>query len=224
MISTPELIAVLTAHLTPVRRLRPPLVRAACWLLLAALVLVLMAIGHGTRPNLPQRLEESTFAVGLAGSLSTAILAAIAAFLASLPDRSRWWFLLPTPALAIWLSFIGYQCLTNWVAVGPDGMRMGEAAKCFATLVLTSLPLSLAMLAMLRFAAPLRPTSAILLGSLAVAGITATALTLFHPLDATVMILAFNLGVALLIVGSGGVVSLWMRLRAQPRNQDYPGL
>ena len=101
---------------------------------------------------------------------------------------------------------------------------MGEAAKCFATLVLTSLPLSLAMLAMLRFAAPLRPTSAILLGSLAVAGITATALTLFHPLDATVMILAFNLGVALLIVGSGGVVSLWMRLRAQPRNQDYPGL
>ena len=224
MTSTPELIAVLTAHLTPVRRLRPPLVRATCWLLLAALVLVLMAIGHGIRPDLLQRLEESTFAIGLAGSLSTGILAAIAAFLVSLPDRSRWWFLLPAPALVIWLSSIGYECLTNWVAVGPDGMRMGEAAKCFATLVLTSLPLSLAMLAMLRFAAPLRPTSAILLGSLAVAGITATALTLFHPLDATVMILAFNLGVALLIVGSGGVVSLWMRLRAQPRNQDYPGL
>ena len=224
MISTPELIAVLTAHLTPVRRLRPPLVRATCWLLLAALVLVLTAIGHGIRPNLLLRLEESTFAIGLAGSLSTGILAVIAAFFVRLPDRSRWWFLLPAPTLVIWLSSIGYECLTNWVAVGPDGMRMGEAAKCFATLVLTSLPLSLAMLAMLRFAAPLRPTNVILLGSLAVAGITATALTLFHPLDATVMILAFNLGVALLIVGSGGVVSLWMRLRAQPRNQDYPGL
>ncbi|MEO8831526.1 MAG: NrsF family protein [Bradyrhizobium sp.] len=215
---------MLTAHPAPVRRLRPPLVRATCWLLLAALVLFLMAIGHGMRPNVLQRLEDSTFAIGLTGSLSTGILAAIAAFLVSLPDRSRWWFLLPAPAFAVWMSTIGYGCLTNWVVVGPDGMHLGETAKCFATLVLTSLPLSLAMLAMLRFAAPLRPTNAILLGSLAVAGITATALSLFHPLDATVMILAFNLGVALLIVGSGGVLSLWMRLRAQPRNQDYPGL
>ena len=131
---------------------------------------------------------------------------------------------MPAPAFLIWLSFIGNECLTNWVAIGPDGMHLDEAAKCFATLVLTSLPLSLAMLAMLRFAAPLRPTSTILLGSLAVAGITATALSLFHPLDATVMILAFNLGVAALIVGSGGVLSLWIRLRAWPRYHDYPGL
>jgi hypothetical protein len=220
MISTPELIAVLTAGPTPVRRLRPPLVRATCWLLLAALVLVLIAIGHGTRPDLPQRLSESRFAIGLAGSLSTGILAAIAAFFVSLPDRSRWWGLLPAPAFAVWISGIGYQCLTNWIAVGPDGMQMGETAKCLATLVLTSLPLSLALLAMLRFAAPLRPTSAVLLGSLAVAGIAASALSLFHPLDATVMILAFNLGVALLIVGSGGALSLWMHARS--RHQDYP--
>lgn len=217
MISTPELIAVLTANPTPVRRLRPPLVRATCWLLLAALVLVLMAIGHGVRPSLLQRLGESTFVIGLAGSLLTGSLAAIAAFFVSLPDRSRWWQLLPAPAFVVWMSNIGYQCLTNWVAVGPDGMQMGETAECFATLVLTSLPLSLAMLAMLRFAAPLRPTNVILLGSLAVAGVTATALTLFHPMDATVMILAFNLGVALLIVGCGGALGLWMRLGA-PRS------
>jgi hypothetical protein len=49
----------------------------------------------------------------------------------------------------------------------------------------------------------------ILLGSLAVSGITATALALFHPLDATVMILVFNLGTAILIIGAGGVLSLW---------------
>jgi hypothetical protein len=215
--STPELIAVLTANLKPVRRLRPPLVRATGWLLLAGLVLAVMAIGHGMRPNLLLRLEEPTFAINLAASLTTAILAAIAAFFVSLPDRSRWWMLLPAPALVVWMSTIGYQCLTHWVAVGPDGMRMGETAECFATLVLTGLPLSLAMLAMLRFAAPLRPTNAILLGSLAVAGVTATALSLFHPLDATVMILAFNLGVALLFVAGGGAMSLRMRLRARSR-------
>jgi hypothetical protein len=45
-------------------------------------------------------------------------------------------------------------------------------------LVLTSLPLSLALLVMLRHAAPLRPAVATLTGSLAVAAITATALSL----------------------------------------------
>ncbi len=139
--------------------------RASCWLLLAALVLALVAVGHGVRPDLQQRLVESTFAIGLAGALSTGILAAIAAFFVSLPDRSRWWWLPPVPAFIVWMSSIGYQCLTNWISVGPDGMQMGETVKCFATLVLTSLPLSLIMLAMLRFAAPLRPTSAILLGA-----------------------------------------------------------
>jgi len=35
---------------------------------------------------------------------------------------------------------------------------MGEAASCFATLLLTSVPLSVAMVVMLRYAALLRPT------------------------------------------------------------------
>lgn len=208
---TPELIAVLAANLTPVRRLRPPVVRAGSWLLLAALVLVLLGIARGPRPDLLGHLENVSFATGLAGSLLTGILAAVAAFMVSLPDRSRRWLLLPVPALLVWISTIGYQCLTNWVAMTPEGMRLGETAKCFATLVLTSLPLSLAMLAMLRHAASLRPTPVILSGSLAVAGITATALSLFHPLDATVMILAFNLGAALLIIGIGAGLSLWVQ-------------
>ena len=122
----------------------------------------------------------------------------------SLPDRSRFCLLLPAPALVLWLSTIGYQCLTNWVSLEPNGIRLGETARCFATLVLTSLPLSLAMLVMLRYAAPLRPMAVTLTGSLAVAAITATALSLFHDLDATLMILMWNLGTAALFVGMGG--------------------
>jgi len=49
-------------------------------------------------------------------------------------------------ALILWLSNVGYQCLTQWIAIGSDGMSLGDAARCFATVVLTSLPLSLAML------------------------------------------------------------------------------
>lgn len=209
MISTPELIAMLAANLTPVRRLRPPLTRAVWWLLLAALILVLIGIGHGMRPDLLGRVKDSSFLFGLAGSLLTGILAAVGAFMVSIPGRSRWWFALPVPTVIVWLSNIGYQCLANWVAVESGAMQFGETAECLATLVLTSLPLALAMLAMLRYAAPLRPTNVFLLGSLAVAGISATALSLFHPLDATVMILVFNLGTAILIIGAGGVLSLW---------------
>ena len=205
MIAPPDLIAALAADLTPVRRLRPPVIRAACWLLLAAVVLALLAIGQGIRPDFLQRLHDPTFVVSMAGALSTGILAAIAAFQLSLPDRSRRWLLLPAPALAVWLSTVGYQCLTNWVSLEPDGIRPGETARCFATLVLTSLPLSLAMLVMLRHTAPLRPTAATLVGGLAVGAITATALSLVHDMDATILILMWNLGTAALFVGLAGV-------------------
>jgi len=126
--------------------------------------------------------------------------------------------LLPAPALVLWLSTIGYQCLTNWVSLEPNGIHLGETAQCFATLVLTSLPLSLAMLVMLRYAAPLRPIAVTLTGSLAVAAITATALSLFHELDATVMILMWNLGVAALFVGLGGAFGEKMLSWAAPRS------
>jgi len=220
VIKTPDLIASLAANATPVRRLRPPVMRAACWLLLAAVVLTLLAINQGTRPDLVERLREPTFATGLAASLLTGVLAAIAAFLVSLPDRSRLWLLLPLPALVLWLSNIGYQCLVQWIDIGPDGVSLGEAARCFATLVLTSLPLSLAMLVMLRYAAPLRPTAVALMGSLAVAAITATALSLFHTIDATVMILMWNVGTAIMFVALAGVFGRKMFRWVAPRTLE----
>ncbi len=46
---TPDLIDALVECATPVRRLRPPLVRAGLWLAFAGLILALLAIGHGVR-------------------------------------------------------------------------------------------------------------------------------------------------------------------------------
>lgn len=222
MIATPDLIETLAANMKPVRRLRPPVMRAACWLLLAALVVALLAVSQGMRPDLPQRLHDLTFAGGVAGAALTGVLAAVAAFLVSLPDRSRLWLLLPMPAMALWLSNIGYQCLTQWISVGPNGVSLGEATRCLATLVLTSLPLSLAMLVMLRYAAPLRPTAVTLMGSLSVAAITATALSLFHAGDATVMVIMFNIGTGALFVGLGGLFGrrmfAWIAPRLDIRN------
>ena len=223
MITTPDLINALATNVPPVRRLRPPLIRAACWLMLAMLILALLAISQGIRPALSERLHELTFVISMAGALLTGVFAAVAAFMLSLPGRSRFWLLLPAPTLVLWLSTIGYQCLTNWVSLQPDGIRLGETARCFATLVLTSLPLSLAMLVMLRYAAPLRPTAATLTGSLAVAAITATALSLFHDLDATVMILMWNLGTALVFVVLAGAFGPKMFSWVGPRTGLHQG-
>jgi hypothetical protein len=212
--TTPQLIDALVARATAVRRLRAPLVRAGLWLGFAALVLALLTAVHGVRSDLVVHLRQPVFLVSLAAALATGILAAMAAFLVSLPDRSPWWLLLPVPALAAWLSTIGYGCLTDWVSMDPAGVRLGETARCFATLLLTSAPLSLAMLAMLRYAAVLRARAVAWMCALAVAALTSFALSLDHDLDATVMILVWNLGTAALITGIGGLLGrrmfLWM--------------
>jgi hypothetical protein len=223
MITTPDLIEALAANATPVRRLRPPLARAALWLLFAAVVLVLLAVSQGIRPDLAQRLQQPTFVVSIAASLLTGVLAAIASFLVSLPDRSRGWQLLPLPSLVVWVSTIGYGCLTAWIAFEAGSFRMGEAARCFATLVLVSVPLSLIMFVMLRHAAPLRPMPVAMAGSLAVAAMTASALSLFHEFDATVMILIWNLGVAALLVALGALLGrkmfAWSPHQLAPRSR-----
>jgi hypothetical protein len=106
--TTPDLIETLVERAAPVRRLRPPLVRAAFWLGFAGFVLALLAVGHGVRPDLAERLTQTTFAVSIAAALATGVLAAVAAFAISIPDRPRWWLLLPAPTLIVWIATIGY--------------------------------------------------------------------------------------------------------------------
>ena len=118
---TDRLIAAMADAAAPVRRLRPPLWRAALiWLaafgLLAALVLI-----RGVREDIGSQLADPRIAFGLAMALLTSALAAVAACMLALPDRSPGWLLLPLPALALWLGSIGYGCLTAWVGLDPGG-------------------------------------------------------------------------------------------------------
>lgn len=195
---------MLAAKAEPVRRIRPPILRAAMWIGFATVIVTMLGISHGLRPDLVQRFHDPIFAIRVAAALLTGMLAAIAAFLISLPDRSARCILLPLPGLVIWLSTISYGCLMDWVKLGPDDASVQRAMDCAATLVLVSVPLSLAMCLMMRSVKFLRSTETILCGALGVTGVTATALSLFHEIDATILILLWNLGTAglLLIVGS----------------------
>ena len=220
MTTTPEFIDTLVASATPVRRLKPPLIRAGMWLVLATIILALIGVAHGLRSDIFDCVRQPRFVVAMVGALATGILAAVASFRVSVPDGSRLWVLVPMPALALWVSAIGYGCLTDWVSIRPDGVHMGEAVRCFATLLLTSVPLSIAMLVMLRYAALLRSTEVSLLGGLAVAAVTSFALSLFHDLDATMMILIWNLGSAIVVASASAVFGrsmfAWIAARLIP--------
>jgi hypothetical protein len=173
------------------------------WILLAAAILLLFTALHGVRPDLAERLRQPAFALGTGGAMLSGILAAVAAFQLGLPDRSALWLWLPVPAVALWAGTIGYGCLANWIALPPDAVSVAASLRCLATLVLTSLPLSLVLLVMLRHAGPIRPIPVAICGSLAVSGIAATALSVFHEIDATAMVLLWNAGTAGLIVLTG---------------------
>jgi len=200
MIETPELIAALAAAPAKVRRLHAPVLRACAWLGLAAVLVAVLALEHGLRPDLAAQLRKPHFAISLAASLLTGVCAVIACLQASLPDRSRAWLLLPLPPLALWLSGLGYGCLTDWVMMEPNMEDPGETLRCLTTVAVTSLPLGLALLVLLRHAERLRPTLLTLTAGLAVAAIATLALSLLHSIDATAMVLLFNLGTVTLIL------------------------
>lgn len=203
---TRDLINALVTEAKPVRVLRHPLLRAAGWLVGGFVLVGLLALHHGLRPDLADQAARLGFTLGICAALLTSALAAGGCLMASLPDRSRAWLLAPLPALAVWLSTVGYGCLTDWVRFDPNGFRVGEAVRCFATVLLVSVPLSIGLLALLRHAARLRPGAMTLTAGLAVAGLTSAALMLLHPLNATVMVLAWNLGAAALVVGAESMV------------------
>lgn len=216
---TDDLIDTLASNLPQVRRLRPPLARAMSWLALASAVLALLATHQGIRPDLWECLQDRSFVSTLAGAILTGITGVIAAFMLSLPDRSRKWIALPVAPLVFWVTHIGYQCLTSWVSFDPAGMTLGETTRCFATLVFTSLPLSAALLLMLKYAVFVRPMAVALVGGLAVSGLTAVALSLFHVLDASILIVMWNLGTAVFIVGLSSLLT--KRYVGHPRAKPF---
>jgi hypothetical protein len=188
--TTDQLIARLSAEASPVTRLGHPLSRAALWLCAATLGASIVVYAIADIATFMERARDMRQAIELAATLATGILAVVAAFELSLPDRSRGWALLPAPALFAWLATAGLGCLESWVQGTPTDMA--ETAECFALIVATSIPLGLALSWMLARARPLAPASVAAMGGLGVAGIAAFLLQFFHPFDVTVIDLAVH--------------------------------
>jgi hypothetical protein len=158
-----RLIQALGADLTPVRRLAPPGARTLIWLTIVGAIALALATG----------------------SLVTAVLAAVAAFQLSLPDRKPAWALLPLPAAVFWVAASGIGCLRSWLVPETHPASLGEAETCLAFILGISVPLSALLIVMLRQGCPLRPNLTLVIAGLACASAAATLLNFIHPYDAT---------------------------------------
>jgi hypothetical protein len=197
---TEDLIGTLAGDLKPVRPLAPPLRRCAAWLAFAALTIGAAILLFGTRHDLMERLARPYESLQLALSVATGVLAAIAAFQLSLPDRSARWALLPVPAVIGWIATMGFGCLEDMARMGPEALVLGTSWGCLRFVVLMGVPLAVSLVWMLRHAGPLRPVPVAMLGGLAGAALSAAGLSVFHHLDAAAMVLAWHGGSTLVVV------------------------
>lgn len=215
--STDQLIAQLAASAAPVKRLRPPLVRAAFWLIGVAAVAAVVVPFFADFGLFHRRMEDPKFVVELIGTLLTGIAAVIAAFELSVPDRSPAWAWLPVPPLILWLAASGYNCWRDWIEFGDKGWQFGESAACFGTIVGFSIPLGITLLFFLARAKPLAPVPVAALGGLGIAGLAAFFLDFNHPIDASFLDLGWHAAAVGLVVA---ITSLWGRWRTAAAWRD----
>jgi hypothetical protein len=181
-----ELIQELAGALRPVRRLRPPSLRALAWLGVVFAIGAAFAVTVDLHPIMRRMEGAPDMWLSAVGSTLTAVLAAFAAFQLSVPGRSRLWAALPWPAVALWLGSSGMGCLRTWLVPDARVPTLGDTMECLKFIAGFSVPLSLLLLAMLRRARPLQPGLVAVMAGLAAAAAAASLLWFVHPFDASV--------------------------------------
>lgn len=194
------LIDLLGTELVPVRRLLPPWLRTAGWLLAVAGIALLLLMHYGVEPML--RRWTATPDLGWAGfgAVATAISAAWAAFSLGVPGRNGAWAWLPLPAAVLWIGASGLGCLRTWIAPGTEVAGLHQSADCLLFIISFSVPLSALLVILLRRACPLRPVLTAVLIGLASAAASASLLEICHAYDSAATDLLTHAAAVALVV------------------------
>jgi hypothetical protein len=205
-VKTDDLIRQLAAGAAPVRRLRPPWLRAVAWLAIASAYVALVVLLHPGMPQVTRDMLDLRMIVEWCAAVATALTAAWTAFCSTVPGYDRRLLWLPVVPALVWGGSLGAGCLGDWLRYGPDGVAIHADWACLPPAILIgSVPL-VVILAMLRRGAPLRPHVSVALAGLAVAGLGNAGLRFFHPGDASVIILVWHAGVAFALTALAGVL------------------
>jgi hypothetical protein len=207
---TEKLIQTLVETAQPVRPLPRPLARTAMWLAIAIPYMALVVYVMSPRSDLVSKMSEARYLIEQVAALATGIAAAIAAFAATIPGYSRKVLLLPVPPLAVWFGVLGQGCVSIWLQFGTNGLTLQPDWFCFPAIVLVGAIPAVAMVAMLRRGAPLMPCTTVVLGGLAAAGLGNFGLRLFHPQDASLMVLVWQFGSVFILASLAGCLGRYV--------------
>jgi hypothetical protein len=100
----------------------------------------------------------------------------------------------------VWIVLSGLGCLATLAVPGAQTSPF-QFMVCLSLIFVISLPLTLAMILMIRRARPLRPLRVAVLGGLAASGAAATLLVLVHPHDSAVLDLAAHAVAVVAVIG-----------------------
>jgi len=183
-VRTDDLIVELARTASPVTPLAPPFVRFVRW---AAVMFVVAAVGVfvlGPRPDIADALGQPAYIARLLATLLTALLAAIAAFVLSVPgaERTKAQRIVPFVAVCAWAALLG----TLLIAGGDPVARVIAFPvnwPCPYKILGFSLVPGFALFALLRRAAPLEPMWSASLAALAATAFGAVATQLICPVD-----------------------------------------
>jgi hypothetical protein len=201
---TERLIQTLVATAAPVRPLPHPWFRSVLWLAIAIPYMALIVYVMSPRADLLVKLFDTRYLIEQFAALATGISAAIAAFATTIPGYSRKVLLLPAPPLAVWLGSLGQGCISTLLQFGPSGLTLQSDWFCLPAIMLIGAIPAVAMVVMLRRGAPLIPCTTITLGALAAAGLGNFGLRLFHPQDASLMVLIWQFGSVFILTAVSG--------------------
>ncbi len=207
---TEKLIQTLAEIAQPVRPLPRPWIRSAMWLAIAISYIALVVYVVSPRTDLAVKMTELRYLIEQFAALATGIAAAIAAFAATIPGNSRKVLLLPVLPLAAWLAVLGQGCVRAWIEFGPNGLSLQPDWFCLPAIVLVGAIPAVAMAVMLRRGAPLMPCATVALGGLAAAGLGNFGLRLFHPQDASLMVLVWQFGTVFMLTCFAGLAGRYL--------------
>jgi hypothetical protein len=150
-VNTEKIIHELASKACPVNRPERPIVLFSKWITVTVLYLAAGVMLIGARADLAQVWYRSEFLIHTLIVAGLTLLAAMSAFVLSIPDRKhRWAARIPAVAVAVWLAWI------VGVLVAADDSGAGAGRKCLANIVALSLPTGMLMYHLLSKAAPLR--------------------------------------------------------------------
>ncbi len=211
--STNDLIASLSEDLPPVQRLAHPALRLLKWvafalpvsLLMGALVeqqsFALVFVERQSFALAAERLSEGRSILELGAIMLTALTAGYAALCGAQPGRSPKAWMLPLVPFMAWLALIGESCFSLYQQIGPDQFSFAPHWTCYPSVVATGAAPALVMVILLKRGMLASPSVTVGMAVLAASALGAVGLRLFHPPDATAMLLMWQLIATLTLYG-----------------------